>query len=337
VNLIVRAYIETGEPVGSRTLSRMRHLSLSPATIRNVMADLADDGFLAQPHTSAGRIPTDKAFRTFAGTVAAKPLTAPERERIFNQMSSGESLEERVSIASRVLTEMTRNVGIAAALPSSSQELEHLELIALSGNRVLMILATRDKMVRNRVVTLDRELVQDELTRLRNYVNAHFAGWTLEKARAELMRRIEEERAVYDAILQQLTILCNKGLLVADRDPQVEMDGASYLVGLDLHLTREKMRDLFRALEEKKRVVAILDRFLESSSGQVGIQVGLEDAHPAMRELTLIGVTLNLSSGVRARVAVLGPMRMQYDRVIAAVQQIGRTFETIHAGSSDPA
>lgn len=335
VHLIVRAYIETGEPVGSRTLSRMQHLSLSPATIRNVMADLADDGYLAQPHTSAGRIPTDRAFRSFAGTVSAKPLSVADRERIFNQMSAAESLEERVSIASRVLTEMTRNVGIAAALPASLQELEHLELIALSDKRVLMIVATRDKMVRNRVVTLDRELTQDELARLRNYVNVNFSGWTLEKARAELLRRIEEERAEYDAFLQQLTLLYRKGLLMADRDPQVEMDGASYLVGLDLHLTRERMRDLFRALEEKKRVVAILDRFLESSQGQVGIHVGLEDAHPAMRELTLIGVTLNLPSGVRARVAVLGPMRMHYERVISAVQQIGRTFESVQAGAPE--
>lgn len=335
VNLIVRAYIETGEPVGSRTLSRMQHLSLSPATIRNVMADLADEGYLSQPHASAGRMPTDKSFRMFAGSVSAKPLSASDRERIFSQMSSAESLEERVSIASRVLTEMTRNVGIAAALPSSSQELEHLELIALSGNRVLMILATRDRMVRNRVVTLDRALPQDELARLRNYVNVNFAGWTLEKARAELLRRIEEERAAYDAVLQQLTVLCHKGLLVADLDPQVEMDGASYLVGLDLHLTRERMRDLFRALEEKKRVVAMLDRFLETSCGQVGIHVGLEDAHPAMRELTLIGITLNLASGVRARVAVLGPMRMHYERVISAVGEIGRAFESGQALGRD--
>ena len=216
LHLIVRAYIDTGEPVGSRTISRMRHLSLSPATIRNVMADLADDGYLAQPHTSAGRIPTDKAFRDFAGTVSGQPLPAADRERIFNQMQSGESLEERVAIASRVLTEMTRNVGIAAALPRSSQELEHLELIALSDRRVLMIVATRDRMVRNRVVTLDRQFSQDELIQLRNYVNANFAGWTLESARAELLRRIEEERAMYDAVLQQLTLLYQKGLLPAD-------------------------------------------------------------------------------------------------------------------------
>src|SRR5580700_5084347 len=120
---VVRAYIDTGEPVGSRTISRMRSLTLSPATIRNVMADLADDGYLAQPHTSAGRIPTGKAFQDFAGTVPARPLSEADRDHIFKEMQSGESLEERVGIASRVLTELTRNVGIAAALPSSSQEL----------------------------------------------------------------------------------------------------------------------------------------------------------------------------------------------------------------------
>lgn len=327
LHLIVRSYIENGEPVGSRTISRMRDLSLSPASIRNVMADLSDNGYLAQPHVSAGRVPTDRAFRDFAGTVSPKPLPVADLDRIRNRMQAGETLEERISIASRVLREITGNVGIAAALPSSEQELEHLELIALSDRRVLMIVATRDHLVRNRVVTLDRELNQDELARIRNYVNVNFAGWTLERARTELMRRIEEERALYDAVLQHLTLLCQKGLFVADRDPQVEMDGASYLVGLDLHLTRERMRELFRALEEKRSVVALLDRFLENSAGQVGIQVGLEEAHPAMRDLTLIGVTVELSSGVRARVAVLGPMRMRYERVASAVRQIGRTLE----------
>jgi heat-inducible transcriptional repressor len=229
------------------------------------------------------------------------------------------------------MTEITRNVGIAAALPSSAQELEHLELIALSDRRVLIIVATRDRMVRNRVVTLDRAMTPDQLIHLRNYVNVKFVGWTLEKARAELLRRIEEERAMYDAVLQQLTLLCQKGLLLADQDPQLAMDGASYLVGLDLHLTRERMRELFRALEEKKHVVALLDRFLETSQGQIGIHVGLEDAHPAMSDLTLIGVTIDMPSGLRARIAVLGPMRMQYEKVISTVLEIGRTFEILQS------
>ena len=328
---IVRAYVDTGEPVGSRTISRLRSLTLSPATVRNVMADLADEGYLAQPHTSAGRIPTEMAFRDFAGTLTAGPLPAADRERILQQMQTGESLEERVGIASRVLTEFTQNVGIASALPSSAQELEHLELVALSERRVLMIVATRDRMVRNRVVTLERAMSQDELIQLRNYVNVEFAGWTLERARAELLRRIEEERSLYDAVLQRLTLLYQKGLLLSDPDPQVAMDGASYLVGLDLHLTRERMRDLIRTLEEKKHVVALLDRFLDASQKEVGVHVGLATAHPAMGELTLIGVTMNLPSGVRTRVAVLGPMRMQYEKVMAVVQEIGRSFESLQS------
>ena len=328
---IVRAYVDTGEPVGSRTVSRLRSLTLSPATVRNVMADLADEGYLAQPHTSAGRIPTEMAFRDFAGTLTAGSLPAADRERILQQMQTGESLEERVEIASRVLTEFTQNVGIASALPSSAQELEHLELVALSDRRVLMIVATRDRMVRNRVVTLERAMSQDDLVQLRNYVNVEFAGWTLERARAELLRRIEEERSLYDAVLQQLTLLYQKGLLLSDPDPQVAMDGASYLVGLDLHLTRERMRDLIRTLEEKKYVVALLDRFLDASQKEVGVHVGLATAHPAMGELTLIGVTMNLPSGVRTRVAVLGPMRMQYEKVMAVVQEIGRSFESLQS------
>lgn len=327
MHLIVREYIDTGEPVGSRTLSRLGPLALSPATIRNVMADLSDAGYLSQPHTSAGRIPTDKAFRDFAFAVEPKPLSPADRDRILNQMRNGETLEERIAIAARVLTEVTKNVGIATAMPSSAQELDHIELIALAECRVLMIVVTRDGRVQNRVVALDRQLMQDELAPLRNYINQNFAGWTLERARTELLSRIEQDRASYDAILQQLTLLCQKGLLLADQDPQVSLDGASYLVGLDLHLTRERMRDLFRALEEKNRVLALLDRFLESSGGAVGIHVGLEDAHPAMRELALIGINVDLPSGVRTRIAVLGPMRMRYDRVIRAVIEIGKTFE----------
>ena len=161
----------------------------------------------------------------------------------------------------------------------------------LSDRRVLMIVATRDRMVRNRVVTLDRRFARDDLMQLRNYVNANFAGWTLERARAELLRRIEEERAMYDAVLQQLTLLCQKGLLVADQDPQVAMDGASYLVGLDLHLTAGAHAGIVPgARREKKGVGAARTVPRLVGKGQIGMHVGLEDAHPAMSELSLIGV-----------------------------------------------
>jgi heat-inducible transcriptional repressor len=331
LNGIVRAYIETGEPVASRSLSKNRGEPLSPATIRNVMADLADDGYLAQPHTSAGRVPTLKAFRAYVASLAANRLAAVESDRLRNELSDLPTVEARVERSSQVLMELTRNVGIAAAIPALAQELDHIELLPLGvggtdasarpGNRVLMILVTRDRMVRNRVLYLDEPVSPEELISVRNYVNHNFSGWQLGAARRELIRRMEEERALYDAVERKLQLLCNNGLLAVDTAPDVHMEGASNLLGLDLHLTREKLRELLRALEEKKRLIELLDRFLDLPAGELEVHVGLEQAHPTMKDLTLIGMTVRMASGMPAKVAVLGPMRMQYERVMAAVLQ----------------
>jgi heat-inducible transcriptional repressor len=327
---IVRAYIETGEPLGSRTLSKLGSGgSLSPASIRNTMADLADEGYLYQPHTSAGRIPTDKAFQFYVKTLNARPVS--HNPKILAELSEAGDVEECVQRTSRILTEMTRNVGIAAALPATEQQLEHIELISLADRRVLMILVTKDRTVRNRVVMVDEAISGEELASLRNYVNRNFAGWKLSDARAELLRRLDEERAAYDEVLKHLTVLYQKGLLDLDNNPWIHMEGASNLVGLDLHLTRERMRELFQALEEKKRVLELLDRFLEQSRGELGIQIGLGDVHPSMKELSLIGVTIALPNGSLARIAVLGPLRMNYEKVMSSVLQIGRAFERVQA------
>jgi heat-inducible transcriptional repressor len=326
---VVRAYILTGEPVSSRTIARRRNHSLSPASVRNVMADLADEGYLEQPHTSAGRVPTEKAFRSYVKSLTAKPIPRADAERVRVELSVEDTVEGRVERSSRILTELTLQVGIAAALPATGQVLDRIELMALAERRVLMILVTRDHNVHNRVVMVDEPASQDELNSIRNYVNHHFSGWKLGDARRELLRRFEEERAAYDAILRRLTVLCQKGLLDVDQAPEVHMEGASNLVSIDLHLTRERMRELFHALEEKKRLLELLDRFLEQPAGELGVHVGLQEAHPAMKGLSLIGMTFPLPGGMMARVAVLGPMRMHYEKAMSAVLHIGRAFESL--------
>ena len=326
---IVEEYIETGEPVASRTISRGRKDSLSPATIRNVMADLYQEGYLDQPHTSAGRVPTEKAIRAYVESLAARSLPAVELERLRAALSAVESLTERTERSSHFLTEFTRNIGIAVAIPAASQTLEQIELVKLADRRVLMIVVTRDRMVRNRVISLDAEVSQDELNSLRNYVNQNFGGWRLADARQELERRLEQESAAYDNILKGLIVLYGKGLLDVSWTPEVYVEGASNLVAIDLHLTREKMRELFRALEEKKRILHMLDRFLEQPSGELGVYVGLGDAHPAMTALSLIGINVVLPGGVSARIAVLGPIRMNYERVMSAVLQVGNAFQEV--------
>jgi len=326
---IVRAYILTGEPVSSRSLSSRRSQPLSPASIRNVMANLAEMGYIEQPHTSAGRVPTEKAFRSYVKSLNARPMPRAAAERVRVELGEEETVEGRLERSSRILTELTLQVGIAAALPTTGQLLDRIELLELADRRVLMILVTRDHNVHNRVVMMDEQVSQDELNSLRNYVNQNFSGWKVGDARRELLRRFDGERAAYDAILRRLTVIYQKGLLDVDQAPEVHMEGASNLVSIDLHLTRERMRDLFRALEEKKRLLELLDHFLEQPAGELGVHVGLEEAHPAMKEMALVGMTFPLPSGMIARVAVLGPMRMNYEKAMSAVLHIGRAFERL--------
>jgi heat-inducible transcriptional repressor len=160
-------------------------------------------------------------------------------------------------------------------------------------------------------------------------VNRNFSGWQLGQARRELLRRIAEERELYQEAVRKLQWLYQKGLLEVDTSPELHMDGASNLLGLDLHLTRETLRELFHALEEKERVMELLDRFLEEPAGQLAVRVGLEEAHPAMKDLALIGITIRLPSGLPAKVAVLGPMRMNYERVMAAVLETSRALQML--------
>jgi heat-inducible transcriptional repressor len=329
LHAIVQTYVETGEPVPSRDIARRRKDHISAATIRNIMADLSDMGFLAQPHTSAGRIPTEKAFRHYAETLTAGRLASIDATQLRDELVSHESIEKRLEHGSHMLTALTRQVGIVAAIPVSSQSLDQIELVQLPDRRVLMVVVTQDGMVRNQVVKLDEPVTQDELYNIRNYVNHHFSGWVLTDIRFELARRLASESAAYDRLMQRLSLLYNRGLLDVEMTPHLSVEGASNLVGHDLHLTNERLRDLFRALEEKKRIIELLDQFLASNPGRLQVQVGLADAHPSMRSLALIGIHVQMPGGLVAKMAVLGPMRMSYPRAIAAILQLGQAFQSL--------
>jgi len=326
LHAIVQSYIDTGEPVASRTIAR--HHTLSPASIRNMMGELTEEGYLSQPHTSAGRIPTEQAFQSYAKTLGASRIVQVELDRLRTDLEKAPTMEDRIERSSKLLTELTRHLGIAAAIPSNNQTLDQVELMLLPDRRVLMVIVTRDKMVRHKVIAIDDHLTQNDLTPIRNYVNYHFSGWMLPDIHRELKRRFDLESAAYDAILNRVNMLYSKGFLDFGVTPEIHFEGVGNLIGLDLHLTRERMRELFRALEEKKRILQLLERFLEQPHGELGIQVGLADAHPSMGELSLIGIRLALPNGLEANVAVLGPMRMNYARALSAVLHVGQAFQS---------
>lgn len=326
LHALVENYIETGEPVASRTIAR-KH-TLSAASIRNMMADLAENDYLSQPHTSAGRIPTERGFQAYAKTLACSRLVRSELDRLQGELGRAGTMEGRVERSSQLLTELTRNFGIAAAIPGENQTLDQIELVPLPDRRVLMVVITQDKIVRNRVVQLDSIIAQEDLVSIRNYINYNFSGWSIVSIHRELKRRFELASAAFDAILKRVGVLYSVGLLDVSLAPEVYFEGAGNLIGLDLHLTRERMRDLFRALEEKKRILQLLERYLEQPHGQLGIQVGLAEVHPSMSELSIIGMRIELPNGLAANVAVVGPMRMNYQRAVSAVMHVGEAFRS---------
>lgn len=326
LHAIVQNYIETGEPVASRVIARK--YPMSPASIRNMMADLLEEGFLSQPHTSAGRVPTERAYQSYVKTVFGSRIVQTELDRLHIEMERAGSVEARIERSSKLLTEITRNFGIAAAIPTENQILDQVELLALPDRRILMVVITRDRMIRNKLIQVDELVSQDELASIRNYINYNFSGWVLPNIHRELKRRFELESAAYDAILSRVSVLYSKGLFDLGALPEIHFDGAENLIGLDLHLTRERARELFRALEEKKRILQLLEHFLEHADGEPAIQVGLSEIHPSMSELSLIGVRFTLQNGLRAHVAVLGPMRMNYNRAVSAVLHVGQAIKS---------
>ncbi len=328
---IVEEYIESGEPVASRTIAKRIRENLSAASVRNIMADLDEEGYLSQPHTSAGRVPTEKAFRSYIKSLTVRRMVQAELERIRYELTRLETVQARVEKTSQLLMEMTRGLAIAAAIPTLAQTLDQVDLLALADRRVLMVVATRDHMVHNRVVAMNEPVTADELQEIRNYINRNFSGWLLNDVRRELETRLSEERATYDSVLRRLNMLYEQGVLDFDLTPEIFVDGASNLIGFDLHLTHEKMRELFRALEQKKKVLHLLERFCEEPHGEVAVRVGLSEAHPSMSELAIIGVNLQLPGGAAGKFAVVGPMRMDYERVISAVLHVGQAFQSAQA------
>jgi heat-inducible transcriptional repressor len=336
LHAVVELYLETGEPVASSAVAQhAKHGTAaataampSPATIRNAMAELAERGLLTQPHASAGRIPSPAAIQLYVDSL---PLPRGRRTEIQDwqrRLQEFTAWQDRVEEGTHWLTDLTQNVSLSAALPPASQTLHQVEITPLGGMQYLVIVVTADRAVHNQIVTLEQELRTEELQEIRNYINTEFSGWALEEARRELEARLEAEHEDYSQLLRRVELFYQRGLLDCGLAPYVFLDGAAYLVGLNLHLTRERLRELFQTLEQKKQILRILNQYLEGAARRPAVKVGLGEAHPALSEFSLVGVEVKLGAGAKARVAVLGPLRLNYQRILAAVSEVGQALET---------
>jgi heat-inducible transcriptional repressor len=324
---IVETYITTGEPVGSRTLSRFNREGLSPATIRNVMADLSEAGFLEQTHTSSGRIPTTEAYRYYVEQISGTAKLAPQEESMISDSLAGISdVQEFMERTSHVLSLISRNVGVTVATSGTKNALEHVYFSRLGDQKVLAVLVTRSGLVRDRVLRLD--LPQDELDLAARYINENFRGWTIESMRTELARRIEQERSEYDRLMNSIERLYKQGALAAETGTQVVfVDGAANL--LTGQEDRKRLHEMLKTLEEKEKVAKLLGAYLDVKQEAVRVVIGLDDALPSMQNFVLIGAPAHSGGDMVGSLAVIGPTRMDYQHTMTAVSYIARLFDKI--------
>ncbi|MCL6565288.1 MAG: heat-inducible transcriptional repressor HrcA [Acidobacteriia bacterium] len=323
---VVRAYIETGEPVSSRAVARRQAEPLSPATVRNVMADLEEEGYLYQPHTSAGRVPTEAAYRFFVQQIAAQAeLSAADREWIQRELAAASTPEEVMERASHVLATVSRGLGIVISPPLARSVLEHIRFLALPDHRVLVVLITRGGMARDKLIRVERPFTQDELDRTADYLNRHYAGWTLEAIRADLEAKLGHDRERYDRLYANALVLCDPKLLDVDPARQVYVEGTAQIVTAPEFADQEHLRALLAAIEERRRLVELLTSCIESPE-PVHIQIGVKEINLAGEHLSLISAPYGQANQFQGSLGVLGPLRMEYERAITAVAYVARLF-----------
>jgi heat-inducible transcriptional repressor len=325
---IVETYISTGEPVGSRTLARSNRESLSPASIRNVMSDLADAGFLEQPHTSSGRVPTTQAYRFYVKQLTGEARLSPADEGLIQGNLQGlNDVQEFMERTSHVLSLISHGVGVTVtSAPGQRNALEHVYFQRLGEKKVLAVVVTRNGLVRDRVLRLTDDLSVSELEFAANYINQNFRGWEMEALRNELARRLQQERTEYDRLMRSVEQLYTQGALATEGNPQaVFVEGASNLVITEQD--KERLRQLLATLEEKQRIVDLLSAYLDVRQEAVRVVVGLEDTIPHLSNFVLIGAPARVGDEVMGSLAVIGPTRMDYEHTITAVSYIARLFD----------
>ncbi len=333
---IVDRYIATGEPVSSGAIaSSFGAANVSSATVRNEMVALADAGWLEQPHTSAGRVPTARAFKMFVDGIGADRLSlaAVSRERReeidarFADVAGTQAVLERTS---HVLATLSSGVGVAIAAMPGGDQLEHVHFSRLAPARVLAVVVTRGGMVRDRVLTLDRDLSLTELETAGRFLNENFRGWEIERVRAELRARVERERSEYHRMMQSVEQLWARALPDAAAQQTVYVEGVANLVGahpMGGADDRERLREMLGALEAKQRLVELLNAYIDTRQESVRVVFDLEEQAPEMAGLVLIAARATLGGETLGTVGVIGPKRMQYERTMSAVSYVAQVLE----------
>jgi len=327
LRLLIRTYITSGEPVGSRTLSKSIDGKLSPATIRNIMADLEDAGYLMQPHTSAGRVPSDKGYRFYVDNLQDSGRVSKASERMITKMlAESDTLEELMWRVSYVLSAISKNVGIVIAPPLAATELKHIEFLDLGDGKILVIFVSKSGLLQKKAIRVSDRYSQEELDRAGRFLVEKFTGKTLTEIRDQLVRMMEAERLIYGRMLDLLRT--SDETLQAETEPAPEtvfVQGTANMLNQPEFADIDRVRKLVQMFEEKSRLVKILNECIFSNPlDGVRIAIGSELGIPAMRDFTVITSSYGSRDSTVGFLGIIGPTRMEYERGISIVGYLGR-------------
>jgi heat-inducible transcriptional repressor len=321
LKVLIESYIRDGQPVGSRSLSRDSGVSLSSATIRNVMADLESFGFVSSPHTSAGRVPTPKGYRFFIDTLLqVRPLEDAAANQLRNQLQGAEDSRALVSMASQLLSNVTQMAGVVSLQAPQAASLTHIEFLPLSEQRVLAILVFDDREVQNRVVHLERNIPAEDLRRAAGVLNEQFRGRTLAQVRQNLIDQLSEMRerlnqGMVDTISMAQQLFGEAPPRRVDRE--LVIAGETKLMGFAELSSVEKLKALFEAFDEKRAILQLLDLSLHGQGVQIFI--GRESGYQILDDCSVVTAPYSTDNGAVGVIGVIGPTRMAYERVIPVV------------------
>lgn len=323
---IIRVHVDTGKPVSSRTLFKSHRFSLSPASIRNIMADLTDGGYLAQPHTSAGRVPTDRAYRVYIDElIRHRRVNEGVREQVDSDLdSAGPEVPGLFQMASRLLSRLSGEVGFVVAPDSLHTVLKSLRFLAVAPGKVLVVQVNEPDVVLSRVIETGEDYTTRELERASERFTREYAGLTLHDVRGRLLSEMAEEKAACDRMLGRSLELGRLALGRGDEEGRVFVDGAAKLLDKPEFSDVESLKRIFRAFDEKARLLDLVTRYLDAK--ETCVVLGSEASLTADSRLSAVLTSFGAGETLTGMLGVIGPARREYPRVIPVVELLGRAL-----------
>jgi heat-inducible transcriptional repressor len=320
---LVERYIRDGQPVGSRTLSRDEQIGLSPATVRNVMADLDELGLIHSPHTSAGRVPTIKGYRLFVDSLLTiKPLNRGTVSNIQKQIGGSVDPDRLLASASRQLSEITSMAGVVMLPKREVAALRQVEFLPLSSRRVLVILVLNEREVQNRIIHTSRDYTRAELQQIANYLTQLCGGQDMRQARERLLREMDEARCSMNQMMSDAIEMATQAFATEGVEHDCFIEGQTNLMSYAEMGNMERMRKLFEAFNQKRDILQLLDQSLHANGVQIFI--GEESGYEVLGGCSVVSAPYKVDNEVIGVLGVIGPTRMAYDRVIPIVDMTAR-------------